>query len=121
MMGIQNYFCPDDKGIELVGNYFSSNFTYLSIKVKKCRNSTQSSIECKPFEDIETFFGQNIPFNMIIVNSYFQASDFDDPIKFYIDDQNYQYCDEKRTKFSNIYVQKSQVELSDDPYMISGT
>ena len=55
---------------------------------------------------------------MILINSYFDFTDFDQQIKHYIDDTKYYELETDRQKVTNIYFQKNKAILQDDIFQL---
>lgn len=79
MYNIPNYMCFGRKEYTLTGNFYSKNFTYVQVKFNKCKENCASQEEIKAFLD-------PLKFNVAFVNSYFDFSDYSNPIKSFIDD-----------------------------------
>lgn len=70
----------------------------MTIEVKVCNNDTfkgnERSLTCKSKEEIvEKVNSQGIFLNFLYMNSYFDPTDYEDEIKYYVDDKLYWYLD----------------------------
>lgn len=111
MYNISKQNCLKKKDYELQGDYYSENFKYLEIRLFKCRNATTKH-ECKDSDVINKFF-EDLYFSVAFVNSYFDFTDYDDPIKYFIDDSLFFQMESQRTKLANLYVMKAESKLED--------
>ena len=56
-IGIRSYHCINEQElINLNGLYLMENYTFLTIDIKKCVNSTENENHCKSDEEIQEFF-----------------------------------------------------------------
>jgi hypothetical protein len=108
MYGINTLYCFNRKNYTLQGDYFSSYFSYISIKLSKCDSSKSKT--CKNQTDIDAFF-QSLTFNVAYINFYFDYEDFETPVKSYIDDSLFFELEPYRVKKCNFYVMKSEIVL----------
>jgi hypothetical protein len=68
----------------LQGDFYSTEFKFLEIKVLKCNPKT-SKVTCKNVTEIDDYFNPKY-FSFAFVNSYFDFRDYEKPIKQFIDD-----------------------------------
>ncbi len=50
---------------------------------------------------------------MAFINSYFDFTDYEEPIKYFIDDSLFFQMESKRSKRANLYVMKAETQLED--------
>lgn len=68
--------CVSTKGYELKGNYYSEEFSYIQMRLFKCKNSTKPGSQvCQDPETIDDFF-TGTTLSIPMVNSYVDFSDF---------------------------------------------
>ena len=53
-------------------------------------------------------------FMWAIVNSYFDGSDYNEPVKYYVDDKYYYFLDPNQDKFADFYVKENYAVLYDN-------
>lgn len=68
----------------------------------KCQNSTTRK-DCANQTEIDNFF-ENKNFNFAFINNYFDFSDFESPIKPFIDDSLFWELESNKIKKANFYV-----------------
>lgn len=125
MYGIPSLYCINSTEIALQGDYYSSEFKYMTLRLFKCQNTTKSQI-CKSQSEIDAFF-TNTKLSVPMVNSYFDFSDYtvrpmDDlenvetvgSIKQFIDDRYFFQIEHDKQKMSNVYLMLSEADLQDD-------
>ncbi|CDW71369.1 UNKNOWN [Stylonychia lemnae] len=113
MYNIDDYQCIVRKNISLEGNFYSSKFSYIEIKLQKCQNSLNSKIVCKNQSQIDDFFERE-KFNVALVNSIIDFNDYDQTKKSFIDDSIFWDIESDKYKKSNMYIQKQEANLQDD-------
>lgn len=86
---------------------------YLELKLWKCQNSTTSSVVCKNKTTIDNHFRSEI-FSFAFVNSYFALDDYEQPIKYMLDDKLFFELEPDRIKKANLLVMKNDATLEDD-------
>lgn len=69
------------------GSYSTATFEYLNIAVVPCQNSS-SNITCLPIDKQQNYFNK-INFGLYFLNSYFDTSEFEQPVKQFIDETVY--------------------------------
>lgn len=84
LYGINKLICLKNQNYSLQGDYYSRDFKYLEIKLFKCNPNLPTS-NCSNTSTINSFF-ENLDFSVAFVNSYFDFSDYEQPIKQFIDD-----------------------------------
>jgi hypothetical protein len=77
MFDIEDYNCMISDDWSLRGNFYSSNFTYLTIKLNKCVNGTNpAKVVCKPPEVIDEYMSQ-LTMSFGFVNSMFVPDEYE--------------------------------------------
>lgn len=105
-----------NKDYALKGDFYSDTFKYLEIRLFKCRNVTTKP-DCKDSDAINKFF-EDLDFGVAFVNSYFDFSDYEEPIKYFIDDSLFFQMESQRQKRANLYVMKAQTQLEDQLFQL---
>lgn len=116
MYGISKQNCLKKKDYELQGDFYSDTFKYLEIRLFKCRNMTTKQ-DCKDSDAINKFF-EDLDFSVAFVNSYFDFTDYDNPIKYFIDDSLFLQMESQRQKRANMYVMKAETQLEDQLFQL---
>eukprot|EP00347_Sterkiella_histriomuscorum_P021629 403333316 len=112
-VGIYNYYCPTMKNYSLYGQFYSDKFRYVRIQVTQCRNTTTFN-SCKSNEEIVNYIKKTAAqLSFIFVNSYFDSTSYDVPIKSYLDDTFYWSFLPGYNKKTNVYFKRNKIELSD--------
>lgn len=74
MFGINNFMCFNRTNFSLEGNYYSDVFTFIGMKLLRCKTN------CKNSSEIDAFFSP-LQFNVGFINSYFDFNDYESPVK----------------------------------------
>jgi hypothetical protein len=79
---LKTLYCPreDYYNFSLYGYWVVADFSYLTIYLSKCKNSTDSNIKCRPEEEIDKII-DGAYFNMYISDSIFLPRNVSDPIR----------------------------------------
>ena len=101
--------------MSLAGDFYSVEFDYLEIRLFKCRQDVNAS--CQDNATVDAFFNP-LELSMAYVNSYFDFSDFINPIKYFIDDNLFFTLESARVKFANMYIMKGETNLEDDLFQL---
>ena len=108
---LNSYLCPQKGQIySLEGTYQSSDFSFITIKISACQNT--SSITCVSQTDMDKVFTDNdnkIFFNVFLSNYITNLQDFDKPIYSYLDDKVYVLLDREYYKEKNFYLTQQKV------------
>ena len=75
------YYCPDSHDYRVSGNLISTLYNYVRIKVKKCTSGS-----CMSESDIDDIL-KGVDLKLAIGNSYFDINDYEQPIKYFYDDE----------------------------------
>ena len=84
--GLNLYYCIKDQNVS-IGGFFDAKYTkYLTINIKLCKNSTNSSVICAPEETIKKFLSNNTNYfwNLYFQNTILNAQNYSDPKSHYI-------------------------------------
>ncbi|CDW84258.1 UNKNOWN [Stylonychia lemnae] len=112
--GILNQYCLKNKSaFFLNGDFYSFNFTYIEIKLNRCFNRSSSPIICQDPQVIKDFFTP-LQFSVPYVNTFFDFNDYDQQVKYFIDDSLFWELDTNIINKVNFYVQKNEASLQDD-------
>eukprot|EP00347_Sterkiella_histriomuscorum_P017330 403349798 len=111
LYGIQRYLCPTKKQYMLKGNYYSKQFKYVEIRLRRCDYAAKNNT-CKTQQEINDYFAGE-KFSIAIVNQYFDANNYTQPIQKFIDDAMYFEMEPNVWKGSNIYIQQNQAQYQD--------
>lgn len=104
---IDRLTCLKKKDYILQGDFFSDEFKYLEILLRKCTGPT-----CKSQAEIAKVI-DNLDMTFIVVNAYLDFTDYEDPVKHYIDDLHFFHLESSRHKKATIFVMKGEVDLAD--------
>jgi hypothetical protein len=75
MFGLDKFYCLRNKDYQLEGDFYSSVFRYVEIRLFKCNGN----MTCKDQKTIDNFFNfKNFQFGY--VNSIFDFTDYENPI-----------------------------------------
>ena len=83
--------------------------TYMEIKLMKCNNNSKkaypayANVTCKDKTFIDNYFESEV-FNFAFINSLFDATDFINPVKTFIDDSLFFELDPTRAKKANFFI-----------------
>ena len=99
--------CLKNKDYSLQGDFFSDTFREIEVVLKKCTGPT-----CKSNAEIQQGIN-NLDLTFIVVNAYLDFTDYNDPVKHYIDDLIFFHLESTRHKKSTVFVMKSEVDLAD--------
>jgi len=77
---MNKYICPDTDDFVVMGNTYSSIQKDFEIKINRWSGSS-----CKTDAEIDAEM-ENTNINILMVNSYFDFDDYDEPVKTYLDD-----------------------------------
>ncbi len=99
--------CVKNPNYTLKGDFYSDDYQYLEIKLKKCEGS-----HCKNSTEIDRIVS-HLRLQIVVVNAYLDFTDYNDPIKHYVDDIHFFEIEHNRHKRTNIFVMKGDVELED--------
>lgn len=95
---IDKMMCIKIPDYQLKGDFYSEEFKYLEVQLKKCRGT-----KCFNQTTIDSFF-ENLVFSSAFVNSHFHFEDFQNPIEYYIDDSLFFELESQKSKKANFFV-----------------
>ena len=109
--------CVQDKAqYNLEGDFYSSDFRYLEVRVYKCNGKT-SKVPCKKKAEIDAYFEAKY-FSFAFVNSYIDFLNFEQPIQNFIDDSLFFQVESDKEKKANLYVMKAEMEMQDSIFQL---
>ncbi len=80
------------------------------MKVRKCHDSP----DCKSDDEITSYIDETeATLNLIILNSYFDTADYEQPIKTFVDDTFYCPFVDGFTKKTSIYLKRNSIDLGE--------
>jgi hypothetical protein len=96
-VGVGQLMCMNKtKDFHLQGHFYTSNFSYLEIRLFKCVNNTDSGNKCAPQSEIDKYFYKKI-FNVAFVNHFFDIKSFEpQPVQSFIDDSLFWHLENER-------------------------
>eukprot|EP00347_Sterkiella_histriomuscorum_P014560 403360411 len=110
--GVDKFLCVKDKSFLTVGGAFlSKQYKFLLIRFEICNNSTFNN-SCASGDDIRMWFTKN-EIAIRFVNAYFDYTDFDKPVKKFIDDRFYLPLKHIHKKIANVFIKRSYTVLYD--------
>eukprot|EP00347_Sterkiella_histriomuscorum_P023442 403334623 len=111
LYGINNFNCVKQKDLYIQGNYYSKEFQYVEIRVRRCKYEDPKQ-KCASKAIVDSFFDSN-QLNIAFINSYFDFNNYTQPIQNFIDDALYFLLDSNMRKNANLYVQTNKALLKD--------
>ncbi|CDW80946.1 UNKNOWN [Stylonychia lemnae] len=110
--------CVKDKSmLKMKGTLYGKNAQFLEIRVQPCIDPTKenniNSTICATFEE-QAVWWKNVNLLVYPVNTYFDFSDFTNPVKYFIDDTIFFPIMPSLGKQSFIYVRQSFTNLNDE-------
>ena len=105
---VSTLLCPrmEDRYF-LQGKYSSELFSYSSIKVSACQNS--SILTCASQEQIDDAFSQGINFQFYFINNIININDLAQPLTAFLDDRIYVTIDGKKYQEVNYYFTENRI------------
>ena len=93
----------------------------IRINIRKWNGATSKGIPCAN-EDVISSRIRNLVLKVAFVNSYFDGSDYENPIKDYLDDRIYDYLNDNSQKIIFAYVKQNTATVQDDifDYSLNG-
>ena len=113
-INFSSYICPKTKDFRVMGDSFSSRYTYFELNLSKCSDSET----CKSEDEINSLLSGNV-LDMAVINTYFDFEDYSNPLKTYIDDR---FLYGMLTNFSKqylVYIRENKAETIDDYFNYS--
>ena len=101
-------YWPVSKGYKVAGNYLSNNYQFITVIIK-----TWTGLSCKTPTQIAARVADTVV-SLAVSNKYMDFTDFDTPVKPYLDDRNYFYLDPTATKVWRVYLQQNEAITNDD-------
>lgn len=117
--GLFDYICVKNKNLSIVGNTYSPRYRFINLYIDKCNNNTfkgnNKSNSCKSDSEINTFIKSNgVILNFAVIDSYFDGSDYEHPIKYHINDKYFYFLDPSQEKWTGFYLKENQAVLYDN-------
>ena len=104
--------CPKSLDIGLLGNYYSLNKSIIHAEYTKCKGTNSNGVPCKSDTEINNLI-DSLSLTITILSAYFDFEDYNNPIKYYLDDHFYYNFMSGFTVWAEIGVRQNNVELSD--------
>ncbi|CDW82658.1 UNKNOWN [Stylonychia lemnae] len=104
--GLQNYFCPDWQNLTLQGNWYSPVYKCLTLLFERCKGPNCAS------DDQFSKWIDGKWIQEIIISSYFDIANYENPVKYFLDD-TYLAIEYNRTTYNSMYFKKDILKLSD--------
>ena len=104
-------YWPASNRYKVAGNYLSNNYQFISIILAKWTGD--GGVVCQPSDVINAKL-VDIIVSLVIVNKYMDFTDFNTPVKSYVDDRNYFYLNPFVYKVWRVYLQQNEAITNDD-------
>ena len=107
---ISNFLCPRRNiTIKVEGAYSSPVFSYLWIKLSKCKNTI--NLTCFSDQKIEEIFSElgRVYLDVYFSNNVIKANDFNNPATSYLDDRIYVLIDRNSYKEKNFFFTENKI------------
>ena len=85
---VKDYLCPKNTDFYLQGNYFSNQLRFIELIVSKWNETNSNGVQCKSKTDIDSYLN-NMSLFIFATSAIFDFNDYNDPIKYYINDRFY--------------------------------
>jgi len=87
---IETFYCPNTDKLIIQGNWHAPVFGVVSLSFLRCSNDPKSAgyspnVTCSTEEDFNRWFKQ-LTIQEIIISNYFDSSDYENPIHYFLDD-----------------------------------
>eukprot|EP00347_Sterkiella_histriomuscorum_P017123 403350576 len=103
---IEEFYCLDFKNLSIQGNWYSPEFRVVDLQFKRCQG-----LNCSTDEELQDWL-KNKWVQQVFISSYFDISDYENPIKYFFDD-SYHPLEFGRTQYNSVYYKKDLIQLSD--------
>ncbi|CAI2360554.1 unnamed protein product [Moneuplotes crassus] len=113
---IDNFACIKPLDYEITGNAYTDSAKYVEIFVQICDFDERS--DCEYYDIIENFL-LNAPFDVVMIDSYFDLENYTDPVQTYLDKKEYFLTLGTKTS-STITIKENNIETFDDYSLIKG-
>lgn len=115
---ISKLWCPKlNDSYYVEGKFTSRNFSFFSLKVSKCVNTT--NVTCASAEEIEKVFqdnGNKVYFNLYTLNNILNLNDLDHTISEFLEDRMFSLIERKFYKEKNFYMIGSKLRTDSSIY-----
>ena len=111
-IGFQSYLCPKNSDFFVRANYNSENYELVQVNLYKWSGSN-----CKSDAEINDVINSHY-IDIGIISTYFDFNDYTNPVKYYLQDDNYIYLIynlvPEMSQYVNYYILKNTAFLNDD-------
>ena len=111
-------WCPKlNDSYYVEGKFTSRNFSFFSLKVSKCVNTT--NVTCASAEEIEKVFkdnGNKVYFNLYTLNNILNLNDLDQTVSEFLEDRMFSLIERKFYKEKNFYMTGNKVRTDSSIY-----
>ncbi|CAI2387341.1 unnamed protein product [Moneuplotes crassus] len=105
---IDQYYCPKIKNYTITGSFFSKDFHFIDIRVKRCKGTG-----CMNDDQLDKVL-QNARFNMVLVNTVMNLKDYKNPIQYTLDEGFFWDILPGIRKKTDIFIRKNEASFVDD-------
>ena len=109
------FLCPDSYDFQIQGDNFASIFKYVQLQLNKWENGT--GIQWESQTNIDNAVNQ-INIQILVVNSYFDFEDFNNPLKTYIEDKLQFFAINGTKNNVELYFQENESEKQDNYFLV---
>ena len=115
---IYNSLSPKSNDFYVMGNYLSSNLTYLEVNFSRWLISDSNGNPCQTDADI-TNAVNNAGVAILLLNTFYNFDNFTQPITTYFDDQIFFYLINDYSQEANVYIRENSAEQLDSIFRYS--
>ena len=101
-------YWPQNKSYRVAGNYLSESMHFISINIKRWQGTGWKSTK-----EIDNVINKAV-FSILILNSYMDFNDYENPVKSYIDDRVSFFLQPSQCKYIKMYAKLNKATLDDD-------
>ena len=112
-LNIANYYWFVNNSFTVAGSFFSPVFHYIEIRMSEWVNSTDNNNGCRTSDEIYNALNQ-ADVKLGIINTYVALNDYEDPIKYFIDDEYYWETVPNFRKKIDTEIQKNSGQFQDN-------
>ena len=113
-IGINNYYWVKNiSNYGISGTFYSPTFKYINLQVIRCRNKTTWRSDA----EIDSII-KNGRFSVSKVNSFVNLNDYNQPIRYFIDDGLYWDLVPDIHKWTDVYLRENTASFQDDYFQI---
>ena len=106
MYGLDKFYCLTEDDYSFMGNFYNAKMSYLEMKMYKCSNDSGElpvGVRCKDMDSIDKYFDNEV-FSFAFVNTMFEQDNYENPLKYFIDDQLFYEIDPSTRKMTNFLI-----------------